>query len=93
MKDSPEFPTRFLGLFGGQLGAKRYSKGCVAGGGQLGKEGFDAGDGGGDGRLVGVEQRGDEVGRDGFHWLALPANTNDPKVGVCIPMMVSKPAL
>ena len=37
----------------------------------MGEEGFDAGDGGGGERLVGVEQRGDEVGRDGFRWLAL----------------------
>ena len=43
----------------------------MAGGGQLGEEKFDARDGGGGERLVGVEQRGDEVGRDGFHWLAL----------------------
>ena len=52
--------------------AELRCKGGVAGGVQLGEEGFDAGDGGGGERLVGVEQRGDELGRDGFHWLAFP---------------------
>lgn len=43
----------------------------MAGEFRLGEERFDAGDGvWGDG-LVRVEQRGDEVGCDGFHWLAL----------------------
>ena len=66
---------RFLGFccfkFGGEFCAKLLGEGGVAGGGQLGEEGFNAGDGGGGERLVGVEQRGDEVGRDGSHWLAL----------------------
>ena len=74
-KSSPEFPLRILSpcgrKLGGELFAERGGKGGVAGGVQLGEESFDAGDGvGGDG-LVRVEQRGDEVGHDGFHWLAL----------------------
>jgi hypothetical protein len=69
----PEFPWRLFGWreFGGVLLAELRGEGGVAGGGQLGEERFDAGDGGGGWHLVGVEQRGDEVGRDGFHWLAL----------------------
>ena len=54
-----------------KLLAKRGGEIGVAGLLQFLEQSFDAGDGGcGDG-LVSVEQRGDEVGRDGFHWLAL----------------------
>ena len=51
--------------------AELRGEGGVAGRIQLGEEGFDAGDGGRGNGLVRIEQRGDEVGRDGFHWLAL----------------------
>ena len=58
-------------MFGVEFFVKWIGQGGVAGGFQLGEGSFDAGDGGGGKRLVGVEQRGDEVRRDGFRWLAL----------------------
>lgn len=49
------FQAQPISEFGGELFAKRYGKGGVAGGFQLGEESFDAGDGvWGDG-LVRVE--------------------------------------
>ena len=51
--------------------AELCGEGGVAGRFQLGKDGFNALHGMGQHWLTRVEQRGDEVGRDGFHWLAL----------------------
>ena len=68
----PNFHHRFLGReFGLELLAERSGEIGVAGLLQLLEQGFNAGDGGRGRCHVGVEQRGDEVGRDGFHWLAL----------------------